>query len=82
MPWLRSLSGRALVRVLGEFGFKVVSVRGSHAKLRRPRADGGHDTMTLPLHQNLAPGTTLAIFRQAIRFIPEGDLRPYFYMDN
>ncbi len=81
MPRLRNLSSRDVIRILNEFGFAVVAVRGSHAKLRRVLPDGRHETITLPLHATLATGTLHAIYRAAARFIPEADLRSHFYTD-
>jgi predicted RNA binding protein YcfA (HicA-like mRNA interferase family) len=79
---LRKLSGRDVLRALGKFGFEVVDTRGSHAKLRRVSASGERQILTVPLHKELAPGTLHAIFRQAMRFIPEADLRPWFFHEN
>jgi len=81
MTRLRQLSARDVLRALGSFGFQVVSIRGSHAKLRRVLTTGDRQTLTIPLHKNLAPGTLHAIFRQASRYIPEGDLRPWFFSE-
>lgn len=80
-PRLRRLSSRELLLALGRLGFEVVATRGSHAKLRRLAPDGARQTLTIPLHRELAPGTLHAIFRQATRFVPEEDLRPLFYRD-
>lgn len=63
-PRLKTLSGRDVVRGLGTLGFEVVATRGSHAKLRRV-TPSGTDTLTVPLHKELAPGTLRAIYRQA-----------------
>lgn len=76
---LRRLSAREVLRALGSFGFEVVSTRGSHAKLRRVTASGERQTLTVPLHQTLAAGTLRAIFRQAARYVPESELRPWFF---
>jgi len=81
MTHLRQLSARDVLRALGSFGFQVVSIRGSHAKLRRVLATGDRQTLTIPLHKNLAPGTLHAIFRQALRYIPESDLKPWFFSE-
>ena len=78
-PKLRRLAAREVLAALGAFGFEVVSTRGSHAKLRRVLATGARQILTVPLHRELAPGTLRAVFRQAIRFIPEDELRPYFF---
>jgi len=81
MTRLRQLAARDVLRALGSFGFQVISIRGSHAKLRRVSATGERQTLTIPLHKNLAPGTLHAIFRQALRYIPEADLRPWFFAE-
>lgn len=78
---LKQLSSREVLRALGNFGFEVVATRGSHAKLRRVLSDGTRQTLTIPLHSKLAPGTLRAIFRQASRFIPEEELRPLLFLE-
>jgi predicted RNA binding protein YcfA (HicA-like mRNA interferase family) len=78
-PQLRRLTAREVLAALQTFGFEVVSTRGSHAKLRREAAGGGRQILTVPLHRELAPGTIRAVFRQATRFIPADELRPYFF---
>jgi predicted RNA binding protein YcfA (HicA-like mRNA interferase family) len=78
---LRRLSARDVLAALKSFGFEVVATRGSHAKLRRVTKDGEKQTLTLPLHKDLDLGTVRAIYRQATRFIPEGELRTWFYGD-
>jgi len=78
---LRRLSPRDVLAALESFGFEVVATRGSHAKLRRVNEDGQRQTLTLPLHEDLDLGTIRAIYRQATRFIPESELRPWFYGD-
>ncbi len=78
-PRLRRLRSRELMRALRTFGFEVESMRGSHAKMARTAPDGSRQILTIPFHGDLAPGTLRAIFRQACRFIPERDLRPFFF---
>lgn len=78
MSKLRRLSGKQVVAVFTEFGFRVVDQHGSHMKLRRD-AMAGSQTLTVPAHTQLDPGTLRAIIRQASRFIPEEELRPHFY---
>ena len=78
-PRLRRLSAREVLAALKRFGFEVVATRGSHAKLRRVTEGGERQTLTVPLHKDLDIGTIGAIYRQATRFIPEYDLRPWFY---
>lgn len=79
MARLKRLSARQVLRTLQAFGFAVVSTRGSHAKLKREVEGGPSQVLTVPLNRELAPGTIQAIYRQALRFIPEQDLRPHFY---
>jgi len=81
MTRLRQSSGREVLKALGAFGFRVVKIQGSHAKLRRELPSGERQTVTVPIHKNLAPGTLRAIFRQACRYIPENDLRPWFFTE-
>jgi predicted RNA binding protein YcfA (HicA-like mRNA interferase family) len=80
-PGFRRLSAREVLRALRGFGFDVVSTRGSHAKLRRVLPNGERQTLTLPLHKTLASGTLRAIFRQAVRYVPQAELRRWFFDD-
>jgi predicted RNA binding protein YcfA (HicA-like mRNA interferase family) len=79
MARLKRLSARQILQILRAFGFSVVSTRGSHAKLKRGIEGGPSQILTVPLHRELAPGTIQAIYRQALRFLPEQDLHPHFY---
>ena len=79
MPKLRVLSGKEVIRILSKFGFEVASQRGSHVKLRRILQDGTKQTLTVPLHEELDKGTLKAIIRQASRYVPEEELKQYFY---
>jgi predicted RNA binding protein YcfA (HicA-like mRNA interferase family) len=54
------VSGASLVRALEKDGFDVVSTRGSHCKLRR-----GSQTVIVPLHDEVRPGTLASILRAA-----------------
>jgi predicted RNA binding protein YcfA (HicA-like mRNA interferase family) len=81
MPKLKRLSGDEIIRILGLFGFAMLSQRGSHVKLRRVSPDGNRQTLTVPRHRELDIGTLQAIFRQASRYISQGDLWDYFYTE-
>lgn len=81
MPRLRRLGARDVLRVLHAFGFEVVSIRGSHAKVVRIGMDGHKEILVVPVKRQLAIGTLHAIYRQACRFIPEERLRPHFFTD-
>jgi predicted RNA binding protein YcfA (HicA-like mRNA interferase family) len=79
-PRLRQLSGRDVAAILGRFGFQVVATRGRHCKVRRTLPSGERQTLTIPLHRSLAPGTVQAIYRLALRFVAENVLRPHFFV--
>jgi predicted RNA binding protein YcfA (HicA-like mRNA interferase family) len=79
MPKPRKLSGDEIVAILARFGFSVHSQRGSHVKLRRITSEGIKQTLTIPRHRELDPGTVRAIVRQASRYIPEDQLLTLFF---
>lgn len=60
-PRLPVVSGQDTIRALRAAGFRQISQRGSHIKLRN--AEGL--TAIVPLHRELAPGTLRSILRQA-----------------
>lgn len=78
-PRLRALGGRDVLRALTRLGFAVARTRGSHATLVRTTAAGDRQVLTVPLHKELAPGTLHAIYRQALKFVPADELRPFFF---
>ncbi len=80
-PRLKRLSGGQVLTIMAAFGFHVHSQRGSHVKLRRIGQSGEKQTLTIPLHTELDPGTIRAIMRQAARYIPETELEPHFYSE-
>jgi predicted RNA binding protein YcfA (HicA-like mRNA interferase family) len=80
VPKLRVLTAKQLLVIFAQFGFSVVSQRGSHIKLSRNVA-GHKQTLTLPNHDELDPGTCKAIMRQAGRFISIEQLYPHFYSE-
>ena len=41
--------------------------------------EGSCQTLTIPAHAEVDPGTLRAIIRQASRYIPENELRPHFW---
>ena len=77
MPKLKTLSGGDVVKILALFGFEIEAQRGSHVKLRRLLPGGTRQTLTIPLHDEMLK----AIYRQALRYLTEVQLRPHFYSD-
>ena len=79
MPKLRrDFSGKELLSIFSKLGFEPVEQRGSHAKLKRVE-NGAEQTLTVPIHKEIDVGTARAVFNQASRFVPGGELRRYFY---
>ena len=81
MPKLKRLSGAEVIKILISLGFEQVAQRGSHVKLRRVLADGTRQTLTIPAHAELDAGTARAIYRQALRYVTEKDLRQHFFTE-
>jgi len=61
MPKLRKLKGKEVIRILGEHGFKVARVKGSHHFLRH--ADGRCTVVPVHAGETLGPGLLLQILR-------------------
>jgi len=81
MPKLKNLSGDEVINILERLDFFVVSQKGSHVKLRRVLGDGTKQSLTIPKHKELDRGTLKAIYNQVLKFIPEEQLRLFFYTD-
>lgn len=81
MPRLRRLSGADIVRIFETFGFRVESQRGSHIKVRRNLPSGEIQTLVVPSHRSVKLGMARALYKEAVVYIAEGELRPHFYTD-
>ena len=81
MPKLKILSDQEIVKIFLVFGFSVAAQRGSHIKLVRILPDSARQTLIIPSHSGLDKGTIKAIYRQALRYIPDGELKPHFYSE-
>ncbi len=78
MPKLRVLSGRQLLKIFAIFGFEKIDQRGSHVKIRRI-GSVSKETLTIPMHPEIDKGLLKQIFMQASRYVPDDDLRKYFF---
>ncbi len=78
MPKPKVLSGKEVVDILRDFGFRLFSQKGSHMKLVR-ELSGTRQVLTVPNHKELDRGTMVSIIRQAARFIEEQELKKHFY---
>ena len=61
MPKLRKLKGKEVIKILGEHGFGVTRVKGSHHFLRH--ADGCSTVFPVHAGETLGPGLLLQILR-------------------
>lgn len=59
MAKLPVISGKDLIKILTKSGFEVVRQKGSHISLQKEKY-----RTVVPLHDELAKGTLLAILRQ------------------
>ena len=80
MPKPRRLSGSDVIQIFEQFGFAVENQRGSHVKLVRFERSG-KQVLIISSHKEMKTGTIVGIFKQATRYIPESELRKYFYTD-
>ena len=79
MPKLKTLSGPDVITIFAKFGFTIASQKGSHVKLKKGLSDGTKQILTIANHKELDKGTIKAVYRQALRYIPESKLKNYFY---
>lgn len=75
---LKKLSGSDLIKIFSEFGFNVISQKGSHIKLRRVILEN-NETLIIQNNKIIPLGTLKSIFNQASKYISREDLYKYFY---
>lgn len=64
MPKRPVVSGKEAVKAFERLGFHATRQRGSHVVVRKDTPDGAKGT-TVPLHDQIAPGTLAGMLRQA-----------------
>ena len=77
---LRRLSGQDVIIVFKSFNFEISLQKGSHISLVR-ELEGRRQILSIPNHKEIERGTLHEIFKQALRFITESELREYFYTE-
>lgn len=77
MPKLKVLSGSKLVKIFENFGFVVIGQKGSHIKMSRFSKD--NQTLVIPNHKTISKGTLKEIYNQALKYIPEKNIKKFFY---
>lgn len=82
MPKLRRINGYEIIKILEGFGFEVIRIGGSHHLMRRIR-EGRSETINVPVdgHKALATGTLHSVYRDACRYLPEDEIRAFFYTE-
>ena len=80
MPGLKRLSGLQVIAIFTRTGFKIISQKGSHVKLKR-YINEKSQTLTIPNHKEIDTGTLRAIFNQASQFIDADQLKREFYTE-
>ena len=81
MPKFKHLSGAEVLKIFALLGFRPIKQRGSHVKVLRVLPDGTRQTLVVPKHDEIDTGTLKAIYRQASRYVSEGELKTQFYSD-
>lgn len=61
---MKVLSGKEVIKRLSKKGFRVVSQKGSHIKLKKDK-NGKVLIVTVPTHKELTIGVLLNILKQA-----------------
>ncbi|HPY59941.1 MAG TPA: type II toxin-antitoxin system HicA family toxin [Methanospirillum sp.] len=56
MQGLPVVSGKKLIKALQKIGYNAIRQKGSHIQMRLETEQGVH-TITIPLHDEIAPGT-------------------------
>jgi len=64
MQKLPRLSGKEVVKMLGQIGFQPVRQKGSHIILKK-ETPAGQKAVVVPNHKEIDRGTLLEIIRQA-----------------
>ncbi|HXK35291.1 MAG TPA: type II toxin-antitoxin system HicA family toxin [Candidatus Paceibacterota bacterium] len=78
MPKLKPLSGKEVVDFCMQYGFTTGKQKGSHMNLIRNSSQETH-IVTVPNHKEIDRGTLYNIFKHLKPYIPEEELRKFFY---
>ena len=81
MPKLRRLSGKEVIVFCEQYNFKISRQKGSHVNLARIVSES-KQVVTIPNHKEIDRGTLHNIFKKLLSFIPEAELKKFFYTNN
>lgn len=78
MPKLKRLSGKEVISFCQRQGFGIGRQRSSHINMVRIISDK-KQVVTVPDHKEIDRGTLHSIYKKLAYFIPEKELRVFFY---
>ena len=78
MPKPKKLSGGDVEKIFLSFGFTTTGQRGSHIKMVRT-VSSQKQVLVISNNKELKTGAVVGNFKQALAYIPENELRPFFY---
>ena len=75
---IRVLSGDDIISIFKQFNFTLSYGKGSHCKLSRIN-NGERQVIIVPRHKEITRGTLKSIYRKALQYISEKELKKVFY---
>lgn len=81
MPKLKRLSGKDIIAFCEQNNFRISRQKGSHINLSRIVSEN-KQVVTIPNHKEIDRGTLHNIFKKLLPFIPETELKKFFYTSN
>ena len=81
MPKLKRLSGKDVITFCEQYNFRISRQKGSHINLARVISEN-KQVVTIPNHKEIDRGTLHNIFKKLSPFIPETELKKFFYTGN
>lgn len=81
MSKLRRLSGKEVVAFCEQHNFRIGRQKGSHINLVRIITES-KQVVTIPNHKEIDRGTLHNVFKKLLPFIPETELKKFFYTSN
>ncbi|KKT20141.1 MAG: hypothetical protein UW04_C0036G0007 [Parcubacteria group bacterium GW2011_GWB1_43_8] len=81
MPKLKRLSGKDVIIFCEQYGFEISRQKRSHINLARIVSES-KQVVTIPNHKEIDRGTLHNIFKKLLPFIPEAELKRFFYTGN
>jgi predicted RNA binding protein YcfA (HicA-like mRNA interferase family) len=80
MPKLKSISGKAIIKILESLGFVVARQKGSHVILKKIILNG-EQVILVPNHTTIDRGTLHSIYKKLTLYIDESEIKNHFYSE-